>query len=114
LAGSVHERSGPDAVHRLLSVVPPERLQRMLTKVFNEDALLSPYGIRSVSAFHRDHPFQVELGGAVFTADYEPAESTTALFGGNSNWRGPIWFPLNTLFVEALRDYAHFAPQMRV
>ena len=72
--------------------------------------MLSPYGIRSISAWHRDHPFQVSTPQGTATTDYEPAESTTGMFGGNSNWRGPIWFPLNTLLVEALRDYDDFDP----
>ena len=77
--------------------------------MFDEGGLLSPHGIRSISAYHRDHPVVIDVGRRHAIADYEPAESTTALFGGNSNWRGPIWFPLNALLVEALRDYAQFS-----
>jgi len=104
LASAVRERSDGAVTHRLLSVVPPDRLQRVLDSVFDEQGLLSAYGIRSISAQHRDHPVQVETPAGTASVDYEPAESTTSLFGGNSNWRGPIWFPLNTLLVESLRD----------
>jgi len=104
-AGGLHTRLGPDGLHRLISLVSPERLVSILEKAFASDRFLSDYGIRSVSAWHRDHPFQVEIAGVSAGIDYEPGESTTALFGGNSNWRGPVWFPLNVLIVEALRDY---------
>jgi hypothetical protein len=69
-----------------------------------------PVAIRSISAWHREHPFSVRIGDSVASVDYEPAESSTNLFGGNSNWRGPIWMPLNVLLVEALRDYDRLAP----
>jgi hypothetical protein len=110
LAAATHVRGSGPSAHRLLCVVPPERLQAMLAGVFDEAGMLSPYGIRSVSAWHRDHPFEISTPQGTATTDYEPAESTTGMFGGNSNWRGPIWFPLNTLLVEALRDYDAFAP----
>jgi len=96
--------------HRLLALVPPDRLVRLLDNVFEQDGLLSPYGIRAISAWHREHPFSVQVGGVTASVDYEPAESTTNLFGGNSNWRGPIWMPLNVLLIEALRDYDQLAP----
>ncbi|WP_211368098.1 MGH1-like glycoside hydrolase domain-containing protein [Microbacterium rhizomatis] len=96
--------------HRLLTLVPPDRLTRVLSSVFDESALLSRYGIRSISAWHRDHPFEVEVAGDLASVDYEPAESATGLFGGNSNWRGPIWMPLNVLLVESLHDFARLAP----
>ncbi len=108
LAGSFHLREGQHAVHRLLSVVPPERLLPVLERAFDEDGMLSPYGIRSVSAEHRAEPFRLDVDGMHSFVDYEPGESSTALFGGNSNWRGPVWFPLNTLLVEALRDYGRY------
>jgi len=104
----MHEIDG--VKHRLLAMVPPERVVRVLETVFKETGLLSPYGIRAISAWHRDHPFSVEVGGVTESVDYEPAESTTALFGGNSNWRGPIWMPLNALLIEALRDYDALSP----
>ncbi|HET8970653.1 MAG TPA: hypothetical protein VFN19_06325, partial [Candidatus Nanopelagicales bacterium] len=105
LASSFHVRTEGDTVHRLLSVVAPEQLVPLLEKVFDEQGSLSDYGVRSISAWHREHPFRLEVDGVRASVDYEPAESTTALFGGNSNWRGPIWLPLNVLLIEALRDY---------
>jgi hypothetical protein len=86
---------------RVLTIAPPERLGRIVARIFDEDEFLSPYGLRSLSRYHAGNPF--ELGQV--RVDYEPAESTTALFGGNSNWRGPIWMPLNYLSIEALRAY---------
>jgi len=100
---------GHDVAH-LLTLVAPERLAKMLTRVFDEEALLSPHGIRSISAYHRDHPFVVDIDGVDSSVDYEPGESTSGLFGGNSNWRGPVWFPLNVLFIEALRNYETHCP----
>ncbi len=96
--------------HRMLALVPPDRLVRLLANVFEEEGMLSDFGIRSISAWHREHPFSVDVGDGVASVDYEPAESTTNLFGGNSNWRGPIWMPLNVLLVEALRDYDRLTP----
>ncbi|MDQ3500003.1 MAG: glucosidase [Actinomycetota bacterium] len=93
---------------RLLSVVSPERLARILAIMLDENEFLSPYGLRSLSAHHRDHPYSVEISGMTATVDYEPAESTTGLFGGNSNWRGPVWFPVNYLVIESLRRFARF------
>jgi hypothetical protein len=105
-----HMRDIAGKRHRLLALVPPERLVRLLDSVFEEEGLLSDYGIRAISAWHREHPFSVQVGGITASVDYEPAESTTNLFGGNSNWRGPIWMPLNVLLIEALRDYDDLAP----
>ena len=81
----------------LLGVVGIDRLERLFAKLFDEAEFLSPYGLRALSAYHREHPYELEVEGVRATIDYEPAESTTAMFGGNSNWRGPIWFPLNYL-----------------
>ena len=104
----------PDTTY-LLALVPAEKLVRILAGVFDEEALLSAHGIRGISAYHRDHPFVVEVGGVKASVDYEPAESTTALFGGNSNWRGPVWFPLNALLIEALRSYDdHSIDEIRI
>jgi hypothetical protein len=86
----------------LLSIVDETRLRRVLSRVLDPDEMLSDHGIRSLSRFHREHPFSLELGGMTATVDYEPAESTNFLFGGNSNWRGPVWFPLNYLLILAL------------
>src|SRR5262249_14867196 len=74
----------------------------------DEQEFLSPYGIRSVSRYHEQHAYVFRVGGAEHRVEYAPAESRTGLFGGNSNWRGPIWFPLNFLLVEALERYHHF------
>jgi len=85
-----------------------DRVERVLARLFDEDEFLSPYGLRALSAWHRDHPYEIDVAGIRATIDYEPAESTTSMFGGNSNWRGPIWFPLNYLLVSALERYARF------
>jgi hypothetical protein len=90
---------------RLFSIVNADRLRSILTRMLSEDEFLSPHGLRSVSRFHKDHPAQVVLDGVTYSVDYEPAESRTALFGGNSNWRGPVWFPLNYLLIEALQKF---------
>ncbi|MBA8794690.1 hypothetical protein FHX74_002309 [Friedmanniella endophytica] len=105
LAGAVQRHPRDGVEHRLLALVDPDRLRTVLAAAFDEAGMLSAHGIRSVSAWHREHPFRVELGGVSAGVDYEPGESTTALFGGNSNWRGPVWMPLNVLLVEALRRY---------
>ncbi len=92
----------------LLAIVDPDQLVRLLTRLFAEDEFLSPFGIRALSAEHREHPFSIEIGGVVSRVDYEPGESMSPLFGGNSNWRGPIWFPVNYIIIEALRRYESF------
>jgi hypothetical protein len=91
-----------------LSLVSLDRLPRVLSYMFDEDEFLSAYGIRALSRWHKDHPFELLLDGVRHRIDYEPAESQTGLFGGNSNWRGPIWFPTNYLLVEALQKFHHF------
>jgi hypothetical protein len=93
---------------RLLAVPTRERLLRTLRYVFDEDELLSPYGIRSLSRYYGENPYVLRLGEAEHSVRYDPAESTSGVFGGNSNWRGPIWFPINYLFVEALERYDYF------
>ena len=93
---------------RLLSVVDRERLQRVLTYMLDENEFFSPYGIRSVSKYHEQHPYILRVNGEEYRVDYEPAESTSSLFGGNSNWRGPIWFPVNFLMIEALQKFHHY------
>ena len=102
----MHDRDGHAG--RLLAVVGPERLARILSTMLSEGEFLSPYGLRALSSHHCEHPFTIELGGMQASVDYEPGESTSGLFGGNSNWRGPIWFPVNYLVIEALRRYARF------
>jgi hypothetical protein len=93
---------------RLLAIPSRERLERVLRYMLDENEFLSPFGIRSVSRVHRDQPYVLEANGSRYTVAYDPGESTIRLFGGNSNWRGPIWFPVNFLIVEALERYHHF------
>ncbi|WP_308167278.1 MGH1-like glycoside hydrolase domain-containing protein [Catellatospora tritici] len=100
--------SGGGQQQRLLAVVGPEQLRRILSRMLDEEEFLSPYGLRSLSRYHLANPYTVRLGGNDFTVGYEPAESTNGLFGGNSNWRGPIWFPVNYLLIEGVRHYARF------
>ena len=76
--------------------------------MLDENEFLSPYGIRALSRFHRDHPYMLKADGMEYRVDYEPAESSTGLFGGNSNWRGPIWFPVNFLLIESLQKFHFF------
>jgi hypothetical protein len=92
----------------LLALPTRERLVRVLTRMLDETEFLSPHGIRSLSKVHERDPYRFQLGGESLSVDYEPGESTTALFGGNSNWRGPIWLPPNYLLIEALERYHHF------
>ncbi len=94
--------------NRLLAIPSRARLERMLGYLLDEREFLSPFGIRSVSAVHRKHPFVFEADGRQFQVAYTPGESTTGDFGGNSNWRGPVWFPINYLLIEALERYHHF------
>lgn len=102
----VHVRGDHAEGYRsLLALVEPERLETILGQALDPARMLSPYGIRSISAWHREHPFVVEVDGVEAVVDYEPGESTSGLFGGNSNWRGPVWFPLNVLLIESLRGY---------
>jgi hypothetical protein len=94
--------------HRLLAIPSKERLTRVLRYLLDEDEFLSPHGIRAVSRYHKDHPFVFQVGNEEHRVDYVPAEGSSGLFGGNSNWRGPVWFPVNFLLVEALERYHHF------
>jgi hypothetical protein len=94
-----------NGVRYLFSVVNRKRLVRMARYLLDENEFLSPCGIRALSKYHRDHPYQFTFDGQQHSVDYEPAESTTELFGGNSNWRGPIWFPVNFLLIEALQRF---------
>jgi len=105
--GLLHNGEGQSA-RLLLSVVGTEKLEILLRSLFDESRFLSPYGLRSLSAVHRDEPYVLHLEGTTATIDYEPAESTTGMFGGNSNWRGPIWFPLNYLVINSLLKYHRF------
>ena len=101
-------RTPGNAERRLLSIVNQDQLRKVLRLMLDENEFLSPYGIRAVSRFHKDHPYTLQVNGTQHRVDYEPAESSTGLFGGNSNWRGPIWFPLNYLLVESLQKFHHY------
>ncbi len=100
------ERTGFEE-RRLMAIVSPERLRRVLRRFFDENEFLSEFGLRSLSKYHAEHPYVLSVGGATFRVDYEPAESSTGTFGGNSNWRGPVWLPLNYLLIESLQRF-HF------
>jgi hypothetical protein len=93
---------------RLLSPLSRERLERVLGYLLDENEFLSPYGIRSLSRFHLDHPFELRIGGQDHSVTYLPAESNTGMFGGNSNWRGPIWMPVNALIIRGLLNLHRF------
>jgi hypothetical protein len=108
LTNHIETQSGDRGVRRLLTLANRTRLRRILGYMLDEREFLSPYGIRALSRYHRDHPFVLRAGGGEHRVDYEPAESTTGFFGGNSNWRGPVWFPVNVLLIEALQRFHHF------
>jgi hypothetical protein len=93
---------------RILSVVTPEQLRIILRRMLDEDEFLAPHGIRSLSRFHEKHPYVLNIDGTEHRVQYEPAESTSSLFGGNSNWRGPVWMPLNFLMIESLQKFHHY------
>jgi hypothetical protein len=93
---------------QLLSIAYRERLEKVLKIMLDENEFLSPYGIRALSRFHKDNPYVLIVNGTEHRVDYEPAESSSGLFGGNSNWRGPIWFPVNYLLIESLQKFHHF------
>jgi hypothetical protein len=106
LSGNVARIDDEGSGHRhLAAILTPEHLRSVLGYLLDEDEFLSPHGIRSLSRHHRDHPVEVDVEGTVFRVGYEPAESQSGLFGGNSNWRGPVWLPLNYLIVEALERF---------
>jgi hypothetical protein len=90
---------------RLLSVARAFRMKKILARMLDENEFLSPYGVRSVSRYHLQHPYVIDLKGTHYEVDYDPAESTSRIYGGNSNWRGPIWMPVNYLIVESLRRF---------
>ena len=108
LLESIH-KTGPGhlgvAERGIFALVNEERLRRILSKMLDENEFLSPYGIRSLSKFHQQHPYVFYAGGQEYRVDYLPAESNTGMFGGNSNWRGPIWMPVNALIIRALLAY---------
>ncbi len=106
VVGHIHTLGANEG--RLFSIASPDRLRRILTRMLDESEFLSAHGIRSLSRAHLEKPFEWELGGVSSRVDYQPGESATALFGGNSNWRGPVWFPVNYLVIEALRAYHRY------
>jgi hypothetical protein len=100
--------NGGGAGRRLLAIPSHERLERVLRYLFDENEFLAPHGLRALSRYHHDRPFTLWADGQQHRVEYAPGESTTNLFDGNSNWRGPIWFPVNYLVIEALERYHHF------
>jgi Glycosyl hydrolase family 63 C-terminal domain len=106
LYSTIHDPRQPGAAgRRLCSILDESKLRRVLSKMLDEKEFLSPYGIRSLSRYHADHPFVIHAGGQEYCVPYLPAESDTGMFGGNSNWRGPIWMPVNALIIRALLQY---------
>ncbi|HSB10142.1 MAG TPA: glucosidase [Blastocatellia bacterium] len=101
-------RTRGQAERRMLSIVDREQLRRVLKVMLDEGEFLSPYGIRALSRAHKDHPYTLQANGSEHRVSYEPGESSSGLFGGNSNWRGPIWFPVNYLIIESLQKFHHY------
>jgi hypothetical protein len=93
---------------RLLSLVDASKLRRILERMLDEDRFLSPHGIRSLSRWHHLHPYEFDVHGQTYCVEYEPAESTSGMFGGNSNWRGPVWLPVNVLILRALLQHYQY------
>ena len=117
LSGAGHSGSWQRGIgdRRLLSLVDEEKLRRILQRMLDEDEFLSPYGIRSISKYHAEHPYVVHVGGVEYRVDYLPAESNSGMFGGNSNWRGPIWFPINFLLIRGLVHlYAYYGDEFTI
>ena len=109
LANHVETRTTGDGhVQRFLSLVNSHRLRHVLRTMLDEREFLSPYGVRSLSAYHRDHPYTLVCDGTERRVDYDPAESRSGMFGGNSNWRGPVWFPVNFLLIESLQKFHYY------
>jgi hypothetical protein len=116
LVSSIHDlrKYGYDGRH-MLSILDEKRLRRVLARMLDEGEFLSPYGVRSLSRHHLDHPYVFEAGGQEYRVGYLPAESDSGVFGANSNWRGPIWMPVNVLIIGALLQYyAYFGDDFRV
>ena len=101
-------RTPGEGERRLLSVAYRDRLEKVLKRMLDENEFLSPHGIRALSRFHKDNPYVLKVNGDEHRVDYEPAESTSGLFGGNSNWRGPIWMPCNYLLIESLQRFHYY------
>jgi hypothetical protein len=99
----------------IIALLNPERLRRVLAKMLDENEFLGPYGIRSLSRFHAKHPFVFHVQGQEYRVDYLPAESNTGMFGGNSNWRGPVWMPVNVMLIRALLNYyAYYGDDFKI
>jgi hypothetical protein len=118
LLESVHP-TGPGhfgvAERGIFALINQERLRRILSTVLDENEFLSPYGIRSISKFHERHPYVFQAGGQEYRVDYLPAESNTGMFGGNSNWRGPVWMPVNAMIIRALMNfYAYYGDNFKI
>jgi hypothetical protein len=116
LSAAIHDPAKVGAEgRRLLSIVNETKLRRILAKMLDENEFLGSYGIRSLSRFHADHPYVIQAGGREYRVSYLPAESDTGMFGGNSNWRGPIWMPVNALIIRALlQSYAYYGDDFTV
>ncbi len=116
LRGAIHDPLAQGvAGRRLASILDESRLRRVLRRMLDEEEFLSPFGIRSLSRHHAEHPFVMQVGGQEYRVPYLPAESDSGLFGGNSNWRGPIWMPMNVLIIRALLNYhSYFGPDFTV
>jgi hypothetical protein len=103
------------AGHGLLALLTEEKLRRVLRTMLDENEFLGPFGIRALSRYHRDYPYVFRADGQEFHVDYEPGESSTGMFGGNSNWRGPVWFPMNALLIRALLNlHAYYGEDFKV
>jgi hypothetical protein len=118
LLESIHA-TGPGhfgiAERGIIALVNEQRLRRILRRMLDENEFLSPHGIRSLSRYHADHPYEFSAGGHVYRVGYLPAESDTGMFGGNSNWRGPVWMPVNALIIRALMHYyAYYGDNFKI
>ncbi|HKQ32656.1 MAG TPA: glucosidase, partial [Thermodesulfobacteriota bacterium] len=116
LLATIHPPNKTGYANRyLLSILDEEKLRRVLSRMFDENEFLSDYGIRSISRYHREHPYIFKVHGEEYKVEYMPAESSSGLFGGNSNWRGPIWFPINALIIRALIHlYKYYGDEFKV
>jgi hypothetical protein len=101
-------KTAGNKARRLFSIADRDQLERILQVMLDEDEFLSPHGVRALSRYHKENPYMLDAAGVNHQVDYEPGESTSALFGGNSNWRGPVWFPVNYLLVQALRRFHEY------
>ncbi len=108
LSEHIESEATDDGPRRFLALVNRHRLKRVLNYMLDENEFLSPFGVRALSRYHLEHPYRLAVNGTEYRVDYEPAESSTGLFGGNSNWRGPIWFPVNYLLIESLQKFHFF------